>query len=156
MNKARYEHMSQTPAAAPRLRITAWQTLRRLRAHAMATRWAFWLRHNPATRRLYALFPSGLRFACKSFKSRVRNALRSHDQKSSMGFKSGDLAGTCQSRTPALRSADLLAGAVRKLSLSQMTNHGPSARTGWVLLMACANFPVSTSFAYSTAEKCFS
>ena len=87
------------PEAAPLLSTTFWQTLWKFLAHAAATRCACWEWHTLFTRALYATFPKGGFLATKSFKSRLRSFRRSHPQKSSTGFRSGDCLGICHKVT---------------------------------------------------------
>ena len=71
------------------------------------------------------VLPNARRFAWRSAKSRRRSCLRSQAPNFSMGFRSGERAGTSHSRTPQAAYAARLSGARKKPSLSQRTYHGP-------------------------------
>ena len=87
----------------------------------------------------------------RSFKSRLRNALLNQDQYVSIGFKSGDRGGICQSVTRLFRWARFTRGLVRKDSLSHRTVHGPLRHFGFKSKIARLNPPDETVSTHSLA-----
>ena len=78
-----------------------------------------------------------------SFRSNAKRRRRSQLQNRSIGFRSGERGGMCQSATPAAVCASLTAGLRRNFSLSQRTTHG-LRRFPLALLTAARSFPLLT------------